>query len=211
MGGNPWITSDDPASALAAPSQLVAGAEQEVDQPEWTGAERPQAGVPAIDQADRLGHVAVTPSDTLWVVGVHGGAGETTVAGWLDTEFGESRSARPTCRRWPVSERGRTQAVLVARTTSAALAAARHAATEWASSEVHVDVLALVLVQDAPGRLPQQLRDECKQLSGAVPRTWRMPYLPQLRLEPNPGQTDAPLGARRVIRSISAHLRKEKK
>lgn len=211
MGGNPWITSDDPASALAAPPQPVAEAEQEVDQPEWTGAERPQAGVPAIDQADRLGRVDVPPSDTLWVVGVHGGAGETTVAGWLDAELGEGGSARPTCRRWPVAGRGRTRAVLVARTTSAGLAAARYAATEWASSEVPVDVLALILVQDAPGRLPQQLRDECKQLSGAVPRTWKMPYFPQLRLEPNPGQTDAPIGARRVIRSISAHLHKETK
>lgn len=204
MGSNPWITSEDPAPPPADTREV-----EEEAGPDWTGVDRPQAGVPAVDQADRLGRVDVNPSDTLWVVGTHGGAGETTLAAWLDVALGDGRTSRPTCRRWPISTGARAQVILVAKTTSAGLAAARYAATEWASRQVPVDLRALVLVQDAPGRLPQQLRDECKQLSGAVPRTWRMPFLPQLRLEPNPGQTPAPMGASRIIRSISTHLRKE--
>lgn len=214
MSGNPWVTTgrDATASAPLAPAQHGPTVDVAVEGPDWTGAQQPQAGVPVVDRADRLDQVQVTSAETLWVVGVHGGAGESTVAGWLARELDPQRPARATGHRWPVLRSGgRSEVVLVARTTSWALAAARRAATEWASGQTPVHVRALVLIPDAPGRLPAQLRDECKHLAGGVPHTWRMPYLPALRLDLAPGESHPPGPAHRIIRSITAHLQKEQK
>lgn len=56
--------------------------------------------------------------------------------------------------------------------------AAQQAAAQWASGQVpHVDLIGLVAVADAPGKLPRPLRDTLRLVSGGVPRAWRLPWV----------------------------------
>ena len=95
--------------------------------------------------------VADTPA--LWVVGLHGGAGATTVAGLL------GEGAREAGRCWPLPPElapgvptvPPAPVLLVARTHAAGLDAAVSAARVWASGHLgDLPLLGLVLVDDAP-------------------------------------------------------------
>lgn len=65
--------------------------------------------------------------------------------------------------------------------------AAQHAATEWASGSlgegVHLE--GLVLVPDAPGRLPKELRHLAQVVGGGVPRVWMLPWVESWRYGPH--------------------------
>ncbi|TRO56038.1 hypothetical protein E4K73_48305 [Streptomyces sp. IB201691-2A2] len=97
-------------------------------------------------------------------VNSHGGAGATTMAavlGGLDAG-----------RRWPDLSRGEPgRIVLLARTHAAGLRAASRALDRLRSGKhpAGVELLALALVTDAPGRLPMQLFRRVRVLRSAVP------------------------------------------
>lgn len=142
-----------------------------------TGPTCPQTGVPAPTTpalpTRRLDVVA-----DVYVVGAHGGAGESTVAAlnpawWAETGHG-----------WPlVSTSPSPRVLLVARTSASGLRAAQAAATQWAAGAAPpMTLLGLVLVADAPGRLPRALRELVRLVSGGVPRTWMLPWNEPWRL-----------------------------
>ncbi|MBX3196233.1 MAG: hypothetical protein KF727_14180 [Microbacteriaceae bacterium] len=144
----------------------------------------PQAGVPVPDNADRLPTRPTYSQPTMWWLGAHGGAGESTLAGLASRTQAADHA-------WPVpAQRGTlARVVLVARTNRAGLAAAQRAAREWASGVLGDDVRleGLVLVADAAGRLPRELRDYVHLVSGGVPRTWSLPWMGKWRTgEPDP-------------------------
>lgn len=127
----------------------------------------------------------------LFVLGAHGGAGETTIASWT--------GAVSTARRWPVSATWSTPGnqprpdgrpvdlVLVARTHAAGLAAARDVLTRWAAGHLPPSQLrGLVLIPDAPGRLPTALAEQARLIAAGAPRAWLLPWLDELRLAPQP-------------------------
>ncbi|TDE88155.1 hypothetical protein EXU48_23835 [Occultella glacieicola] len=129
-------------------------------------------GVPATDAADRLRWRDVPPGPALWCVGTHGGAGESTVALAL--------GARTTDRTWPQTPTGTAPArvILIARTSAYGLMKAQAAARQWAAGEAGTaQLLGLVLVADAPGRLPRPLRELAQVISGGLPATWSMPWV----------------------------------
>lgn len=201
MGNNPWITG---TQTEHEPVERPIEAAQDVpDVQSWTGVQSPQLGIPVPDRADQLPRRHVPDSGHLWVLGVHGGAGESTLAGWL--------SARACGHHWPIAPSGQSRVLLCGSTTSSGIAATRRAAQEWASREVSVSVLGLVLMVDAAGRLPRQLRDEIKHLSGAVPRTWLLPYSPILRLSPEPHHEPAPVDMRPGLSAITRYLHEREK
>ena len=153
-----------------------------------TGPTHPQQGVPAPTlpalPTRRLDVVA-----DVYVVGVHGGAGESTVAvlnpaWWVETGHG-----------WPLVQTSASPRVLlVARTSASGLRAAQAAATQWAAGATPpIDLLGLVLVADAPGRLPRPLRELAQLVGGGVPRTWSLPWSEPWRL----GEEVTPRGRRR--------------
>lgn len=130
-------------------------------QPGPTG---PQPGITAPSITPALATYPVTAGG-LFVVGAHGGAGETTIASWT--------GGRAAGRRWPVSATWATPGnhprpdgraidlVLVARTHARGLAAAREVLTQWAAGRLPANQLrGLVLIPDAPGRLPPQLAEQ---------------------------------------------------
>lgn len=167
---NPWLPQNPEsvvADAAAQRSTTVA----------TTGPVRPQKGVPAPDLVDQLPLRRVDRSALLWVVGAHGGAAESTISE-LDESWVAGQQA------WPVSPTGEAvHVVIVARTSARGLLAAKSAAKQWAAGLVPgVELLGLVLVADAPGRLPRPLRDLAKVVGGGYPRTWQVPWIESWRL-----------------------------
>lgn len=144
---------------------------------------RPVAGRPTGPTAPQPHAVAGPPQGLpvqthpvpggLWVVGVHGGAGESTLAA-LDPSWREAGHA------WPVTVNGGPSAVvLAARTSAHGLLRAQAALTQWASAadaERSIQLLGLVLVADAPGKLPEPLRDLATIIGGGAPRTWQIAW-----------------------------------
>jgi hypothetical protein len=184
-GVNPWLQQEGGGGDVAVPTPVVV----------------PRASVlqgPAAPQGRSVGLVAaglpirrMTTSAAVWVVGCHGGSGESTIAGLVD-------SWEPTGHAWPevVVPSGltaATPAVLVARTNGGGLRAAQHAAAQWAAGAAGpIDLLGLLLVADMPGRLPRPLRDWCQVVAGGVPRTWTVPWVEQWRLGEPAALADGP-------------------
>ena len=195
--GNPWVSrvasprdvSPEPASGLPART---------------TGPTGPQRGIPAPDRADQLPTVEFRAPADLWWVGVHGGSGESSLAqlvpGWRGT--GHAWPAAPSDRG-----RGRGRSVLVARSNVRGLRAAQAAATQWAAGLVPgVDLVGLVVVADAPGRLPRPLRDLHQLVAGGVPRTWTVPWIDSWRLGEAVTLDTAPREVRRLVDDLRVLL-----
>ena len=170
-GANPWLPQkvDEAPDADTSPRPATAAA---------VGPTAPQRGVPAPDQVDQLPvcRRGDRTSD-LWVVGAHGGAAESSIAGLVPAWSAANHAWHPGAADAP------THCLVVARTHARGLMAAKAAAKQWASGLVpDVELLGLVLVADAPGRLPKPLRDLAKLIGGGYPRTWFLPWTEALRL-----------------------------
>lgn len=169
-----------------------------------TGPAAPQKGVQAPDTVDRLpvvqyGHGEARP---LWWLGVHGGAGESKLSRLVE-------HSRPADHSWPhlLTSPRPAPVVLVARSNYDGLRAAQSAATQWASGLVpFVNVLGLVVVADAPGRLPRPLREFAQIVGGGVPRTWSVPWIESWRLGEEPSLLSVPREVRRLVDDLNAIL-----
>ena len=158
------------------------------------------------DPADiaRLPARRVTETPALWVVGLHGGAGATTVASLL----GEGTQEAGRC--WPLppdSEPGEAAGqpapvLLVARTHAAGLDAAASAARVWASGHLgDLPLVGLVLVDDAP-KLPKSLAAGCARVSGMTPRCWHLAWRESWREQVVPTPGTLPFRVRRTVKDI---------
>lgn len=175
---NAWTKQEPPGAALPQ-GQGVAAPPSDPGAPAQPGAVPPPAH-------ERLPKFAIAAADTIWWLGVHGGSGESTMAHLLP-------GSRAAGHRWPIPPPPvPTPTVLVARTNAHGLRAAQRAAAEWTSGAVQgVVVLGLVLIADAPGRLPRVLDDFADIVGGSVPRVWDIPWIEEWRRgeEPNPQNT----------------------
>jgi hypothetical protein len=187
---NRWVTFgaaavEDTISAVEAPPVLVP-----------TGATRPQLSVPQPDHADRLPRwnvSGITPD--YWWLGVHGGAGETSLAR-LD------KRTRAAEHHWPLTASGST-VVLIARSNVSGLRAAQLAATEWASGTVPgIRVAGLVVLADAPGRLPREIREFARVVGGGVPLLWHIPWIESWRFGHDVPPEELPKEARAVLDQV---------
>ncbi|MFD5065015.1 DUF6668 family protein [Streptomyces sp. NPDC058394] len=109
-------------------------------------------------------------------VGAHGGAGATT--------FAEALGGKDIGHAWPeVAEGDPGDILLLARTHLAGLQAASKALDSLRRGRhPHgIRLVALVLVADAPGRLPSELWRRVRVLRAAV-RTFSVPWIPQWRV-----------------------------
>ncbi|PPF72630.1 DUF6668 family protein [Pseudoclavibacter sp. Z016] len=192
---NPWVSQPlVPAVAIEPPSGHASAGVR--------GPLAPQLGVPAPDRADQLATRTFARDADLFVVGAHGGAGESSLAAlspsWVATDHA-----------WPhiASSSSRARVVLVARSNMQGLLAAQRAATQWGSGLVpFVDVLGLVIVADAPGKLPRPLRDFAAVVAGGVPRVWKVPWSEALRLGEQPNPATAHKDVRALVTDLTAIL-----
>lgn len=185
---NPWLDEPDSAElpeAVAPVERMLA-----------TGPDSPQRGVPVPDHVDRLPTRERSLTPALWVVGAHGGAGESSLAA-LEPAWAAAEHT------WPFTADQATCVVLAARTSAAGLRAAQNAATHWAAGlGVEVRLLGLVLIADAPGRLPRPLREYARVVAGGVPRTWHLPWIEGWRLGEPPDRASAPREVRRLAEDL---------
>ena len=147
----------------------------------------------------QLGTAATWPprSAGCALLAVHGGAGVSSLlraglagAGAVDAE-----------RRWPHAG----PVLLVARTSVSALEWARDAARQHAAGGCRdVELVGLVLLADAPGRLPGRIAALADLVCGAFGRVWLVPWLQEWRLaaltEPLPAHPEVT----RLIQDLQA-------
>ena len=106
------------------------------------------------------------------MVGAHGGAGASVLAGLLGVE--DAGVA------WPAPRAGdeEVRVLVAARTSAYGIEAAQDAAVQWASGALGgVDLVGVVWVADAPGRLPRELRRRVALVSGAFPMSVSVPWV----------------------------------
>lgn len=197
--GNPWLAAaradvDEAAEAQAtsAPSQSGELREEQLLSVRLTGPAAPQPLVVAPLRLLPIREQHERPA--LWVVGAHGGAGETTLAGIEDTW-------RAADHAWPsLPADGRARCLLTARTSVRGLYAAQAALTQWAASAAgpSVELLGLALIADAPGRLPRPVTDLCTVVAGGAPRTWHLPWNEDWRLD-HPAEGRPPRAITRLV------------
>ena len=184
---NPWLLEPSVPATADPPQQAASSVAV-------TGPTRPQSGIPAPDLVDQLPIRREVRAAALWIVGAHGGAAESTLAeldgDWVAGSHG-----------WPSGRPGDPgEVVIVARTSVRGLLAAKAAAKQWAAGLVpDVQLRGLVLVADAPGRLPKPLRDLAKVVSGGYPRTWQLPWIEAWRLGEPPIVAGAPREVCRLV------------
>ncbi|MCX4882896.1 MULTISPECIES: DUF6668 family protein [unclassified Streptomyces] len=118
-------------------------------------------------------HSAATARHYSWV-GTHGGAGVST----LTTVYGGHDCGRD----WPGPEAPRS-VLLVARTHASGLAAVLRALELFRLGQAPpgLDLDAVVLVADAPGRLPRPLEKQVRQIESHID-VYRVPWVPDWRL-----------------------------
>jgi len=160
-----------------------------------------QGGIDLPPATDRLPRLKLGRADAgvgAWWVGVHGGSGEST----LEQVFAGTRAAG---HRWPVAPPGSPPAmvVLVARTNARGLRAAQSAMREWQAGELGLGVVGMVLMADAPGRLPRPLRDLAGVVAGGVSRVWSFPWVNAWRV----GEIPTPVNSPKVAVALLDDLR----
>ena len=196
VDSNPWLSEpvhiELPPAQTPAPSQV-------------TGPTRPHAGLtgprrqlPLVQRAESAG---------LWLLGAHGGAGETTLASLVHS-WAPAGHAWPTPPPTAASSWGPpapAKVVLLARSNAQGLRAAQAAAYQWAANGVpHVDLVGLVVVADAPGKLPRALSQYVDVIAGGVPRLWTLPWVEAWRLGEVPNPRRLPPGVRSVVNDLRA-------
>jgi hypothetical protein len=134
------------------------------------------------------------------VIGAHGGAGVTTLAGLLRPAWDMGVAARPGPGRGPLRPAGRP-VVLAARSTAAAAAQAVAATGLLAAQGVQVTVLA-VIGDGLPE--PAEARYRFRVLEGRVGAVVRVPFIPAFRLAADPLSVTLPRRARRALAEIRA-------
>ncbi|MET8244600.1 DUF6668 family protein [Streptomyces sp. NPDC005202] len=128
---------------------------------------------------DRPTGMPVTPRRFSWVA-THGGAGTTTLA----AVYGGHDCGRD----WPGPEDPQS-VLLVARTHAAGLEAVTRALEVFRRGEAPagLDLDAVVLVADAPGRLPRQLAQHVKLIESVID-VYRVPWVAAWRVGDLSGQ-----------------------
>jgi hypothetical protein len=151
-----------PGEAATAPGRRI---------PRWIERPRPHLGEGTASGAARW-----------WWLGVHGGAGVSTLAELVP-------GGADAFRFWPSPSvhGGPDGLVLICRTHAHGLRCARAALNQWNSHDVpdRLTMLGLVAIADAPGKLPIPQAQALRLLSGAVDRLWTVPYLEDLRRAPD--------------------------
>lgn len=187
-----WLQSlQDSPKPLEAPAVLESP----------TGPGRPQRGVRRQPDTGVPRVLVSGPAPALWVMGAHGGAGESTLTALL-------HGAAATDHGWPVRDGagGTDHVLLVCRSHAAGLRAAQLAAIEYGSDALPGTLAGLVVLADAPGRLPKVLQDQIRLVAGAVPHTWQLPWVEEWRRSLTPDVTAVPGAVRNVLEKIQLQI-----
>lgn len=123
----------------------------------------------------------------LTVLGLHGGAGTSTVSALLMGKAPADVQVVDGGRWVPGDTLAVRGLVVVARTHAVGLGALERFAQAWshgaAVSGDGTSVLGAVVINDGP-RPPKPMLRQLKQVTGMLPKTWRLPWVEHWRMEP---------------------------
>jgi len=156
--------------------------------------------VTADSRTRRSGPVPAARPGEVVLVGAHGGAGVTTLAGLLRPAWDMGAVRRPGPGQGPLRPAGRP-VVLVARSTASAAARAVTATGLLAAQGVQVTVL--VVIGDGLPE-PAEARYRFRVLDGRVGAVVRVPFIPAFRLAADPRLVTLPRRARHALAEIRA-------
>jgi hypothetical protein len=123
-----------------------------------------------------------------WWLGVHGGAGVSTVDAWMP-------GGADAHRMWPDPALGGPGlVVLVARTHLSGLTKAAWALRQAATRDIPqgLRVAGVVAVSDGPGDLHRPQRQALRRVEGLAGHLWLMPWIDELRLVMHPYEVGDP-------------------
>ncbi|WP_406290230.1 DUF6668 family protein [Embleya sp. NBC_00896] len=189
---NPWIPNNE------VPRDADPAQPQRTEAVRTLGPSSPQTATVTApsDGGLPIRYLPPEASAPWWWVGCHGGAGVTTLRSAL-------RSGSDAERHWPVPADGsRASVVLVTRTHVSGLRVAQSAARQWAAGAAPVHLLGLVIVADAPGKLPRPLQDLVKLVTGGYPKAWAVPWVEDWRL----GESLLPAQLPKPVARLAADL-----
>ena len=164
------------------------------------GVAGPQQGLLGIAAGEGMARFITDNPEVFWL-GVHGGAGENTLADLL--------GGVPCHHRWPSRSYADpsvppAEVFLVARQNHRGLEAAKLAARDWAAgSHPTINLRGLVVIADAPGKAPRALHNQTRIIAGGVPQTWVLPWIEELRLEGTVNRELLDREPRKVLTSLS--------
>lgn len=196
MSTSPWLSLIQEQQ-----DQEPTAAEQHLEREEHTGAAevepmspRAVSGAPRVPEAQRLARQSVraTAEPAVWLVDAHSASGASSVAAFL--------SDAAAVHAWPTG--GQSPALVVCRSSVRGLRAAQRAVLDWAGGEIPVSLAGVVIVADAPGRLPRACRDLERLLSGMVPAVFHVPWIEAFRTSEDVPQISVPRSVVRIEKSI---------
>lgn len=146
-----------------------------------------------------LTEVVATPS--VCIMGLHGGAGASLIAGLIGQGAYDTQRAWPIFTGWARPE-PTLPVVAVARTSYSGVDAAGRLARLWAGGALPSSsrLLGIVLIDDGP-KLTTQQKNVVKRLAQMVPNGWHLPWMETWRLE-KPTYDGSPARVRRIIDQI---------
>lgn len=199
MGNNPFIP-EPPKAPPSVPDihDVIFGS---VDVME--GPQSPELAPPGQPTGEPWQQGQVAGDDRIAVIGLHGGAGASTVVSLLgETAFDAGRE-------WPVN--ATAGVVAVCRTHGAGLEAGFEFAHQWAAGQLEGSrLLGLVLVDDAPQLAVSQVK-AVKALARMTPHGWHLPWMEEWRVAP-PDEARLPGRVKRIVKSVKKTSKlKEKK
>lgn len=179
---SPWAVPAMATSGAAARPVSATSVDASTARP---GAKRPRGPL------TRRATAAPSAGGTFVWLGAHGGSGAASLAAATGRGLTLSRAWPDPSLGWP------TGVAIVCRSHIAGLDAADRLLAETFSGAVSdVDVLALVVVADAPVRPTRLMRDRLHELDVVVPKILHLPWIPAWR--ETPGSPD------RTARSVAA-------
>ncbi|MDN6303064.1 MAG: hypothetical protein L0K12_00845 [Brevibacterium aurantiacum] len=140
---------------------------------------------------------ADVPTGRVALVGLHGGAGVSTLETLLGDDVVDAGTRMPAVNPYVP---GRPRVLLVARTHDRGLSMAEEVTTAWSHRELpDLDVIGLVLVDDGP-KLTAAMRQSVSRLLRMTPHGWHIPWVEAWRTSATPSLSGVRLP--RTIKSI---------
>lgn len=156
----------------------------------------PREANPRLDILTEEAPTVASAFGTATLVGLHGGAGVSTMAHLLGERGQDGGTRLPVANPYVPAPR----VVLVARTHLRGLEKAEQVATAWSHHELdEIDLLGLVLVDDGP-KLGTAARAQAARLLRMTPHGWHVPWVEAWRTSVTPSVTGIRLP--RVVKSI---------
>lgn len=199
--GSPWT----PSTAAPSPTDAAMGADPLWrDQVTITGLPAPTPGLVPLSAVETIPHLELTDAPRVAIMGLHGGAGASTVAGLLGEGTLDTSCRWPQYVGWerPLPD---IPVVVVTRTHHRGIEAADKFARAWAAGSLAPSrLVGLVVIDDGP-RLLQDQQRAVRRLAQLTPSAWHLPWQDTWRIEPPTPQTFS-TRLRRTLAAIEASI-----